>query len=223
MLPLITPITLPLPLGMGSVNCYLLRAGEGYVLVDTGAPNSRDSLHENLAGLGCQPGMLKLIIITHGDFDHTGNAAHLRHAFGGRIGMHADDARMAEIGDMFVNRRRPNPILRILVPLLIGFGGSERFLPDVLLEEGSALSEYGLDARVIGIPGHSKGSIGILTADGDFLCGDLLESTKEPGLGSIMDDRQVALASMARLRGLKTKRIYPGHGAPFSIDQLTAL
>jgi glyoxylase-like metal-dependent hydrolase (beta-lactamase superfamily II) len=52
MLPLITPITLPLPLGMGSVNCYLLRAGEGYVLVDTGAPNSRDSLHENLAGLG---------------------------------------------------------------------------------------------------------------------------------------------------------------------------
>jgi len=218
---LITPITLPLPLGMGSVNCYLLRAGEGYVLVDTGAPNSRDSLHKKLADLGCEPGMLKLIIITHGDFDHTGNAAYLRHVFGGRIGMHADDARMAEIGDMFVNRSRPNPILRILVPLLIGFGGSERFLTDVLLEDGSALAEYGLDARVIGIPGHSQGSIGILTAEGNFFCGDLLENIKRPALNALMDDRQAGLVSVARLRGLGITRVFPGHGVPFSMDQLT--
>jgi hydroxyacylglutathione hydrolase len=221
MTPLITPITLPLPLGMGSVNCYLLRAGEGHVLVDTGAPSARKSLHKNLEGLGCEPGKLKLILITHGDFDHTGNAAHLRLAFGGRIGMHADDSRMAEVGDMFVNRSRPNAILRALIPRLVGFGREERFAPDVLLEDGSALAEYGLDALVIGIPGHSKGSIGFLTADGTFFCGDLLENTKQPGLGSLMDDRQAALASMARLRELKIGRIYPGHGAPFSMDQLS--
>ena len=219
---LLTSIALPLPLGMGSVNCYLLRAREGFVLVDTGAPNARARLHRMLEDSGCLPGKLNLILITHGDFDHAGNAAQLRRALGGQIGMHADDARMAEIGDMFVNRSRPNAILRVLVPLLIGFGKAERFSPDVLLEDGTALAEYGLDARVIGLPGHSKGSIGILTADGNFFCGDLLESTKEPGPGSIMDDRQAALASMARLRELKIRMIYPGHGVPFSMDQLAS-
>ena len=205
---------------MGSVNCYLLRASEGFVLVDTGAPNARARLRRTLEDSGCLPGKLNLILITHGDFDHTGNAAQLRRALGGAIGMHADDARMAEIGDMFVNRSRPNAILRALVPLLIGFGKAERFSPDVLLEDGTAPAEYGLDARVIGLPGHSKGSIGILTADGDFFCGDLLESTKQPGLGSIIDDRQAALASLARLRELKIRMIYPGHGVPFSVDRL---
>ena len=218
--PLITPISLPMPLGIGPVNCYLLQCGEGFILVDTGAPNARARLLKTLEDSGCLPGMLNLILITHGDFDHTGNAAHLRRAYGGRIGMHADDARMAEIGDMFVNRSRPNALLRVLIPKLIGFGKAERFAPDVVLEDGSVLAENGLHARVIGLPGHSKGSIGVLTVDGDFFCGDLLESTKEPRLGSIIDDRQAALASMARLRELAIRMVYPGHGIPFLIDQL---
>jgi glyoxylase-like metal-dependent hydrolase (beta-lactamase superfamily II) len=82
-------ITLPLPLGMGSVNCYLLQAGNSYVLVDTGAPNGRDILRRELDSRACRPGTLHLIVLTHGDFDHIGNAAHIRTAFGSRIAMHA--------------------------------------------------------------------------------------------------------------------------------------
>jgi len=218
---LITPITLPLPLGMGSVNCYLLRAGDGYVLVDTGAPNARERLLKSLEDLGCLPGDLSLIIVTHGDFDHTGNAAHLHRTYGSRIGMHADDAPMAEIGDMFVNRQKSNVIVRALAPRMIGFGRDDRFTPDCLLEDGSALIEYGLDAQVISIPGHSEGSIGILTAEGDFFCGDLLENIKRPALNALMDDRQAGLVSVARLRGLGITRVFPGHGVPFSMNQLT--
>jgi len=218
---MISPIALPLPLGMGSVNCYLLRAGEGSVLVDTGAPGARARLLRELERSGCVPGKLTLILITHGDFDHTGNAAHLRRTFGSRIGMHANDAPMAELGDMFVNRRRSNAILRTLIPRLIGFGRADRFVPDLLLADGAALLEYGLNARVISIPGHSNGSIGILTDEGDFFCGDLLENIKRPALNALMDDRLAGLASLARLRGLGIARILPGHGAPFSIDQLT--
>lgn len=174
-------INLPLPFRMGSVNCYLLQAGDGFALIDTGAPGARQTLSAELQRLGCQPGSLKLIVLTHGDFDHTGNAAHVRAAFGGKIAMHPDDARMAEAGDMFVNREKSNFLLRALIPRLIGFGKSELFIPDALLEDGSALSEYGLEAGVIWIPGHSKGSIGILTAGGHFFCGDLFDNTKEAG------------------------------------------
>ena len=58
-----------------------------------------------------------------------------------------------------------------------GFGKSERFKPDFYIEEGYEFSEYGFDAKVLYIPGHSRGSIGILTAGGDLFCGDLLENT----------------------------------------------
>ena len=216
----ITPLSLPMPMGLGRVNAYLLRAGDGFVLVDAGAPNARGRLQKSLKDLGCQPGQLKLIVITHGDFDHTGNAAHLRRAFGSPVGMHADDAPMAERGDMFVNRTPPNALLRALLPRLIGFGRSQRFTPDVLLAEGASLEGYGLQAQVICVPGHSKGSIGILTAEGDLLCGDLYESIKRPGLNSLIDDHEAALVSNARVRDLGLRRVYPGHGAPFSPDRL---
>jgi hydroxyacylglutathione hydrolase len=217
----ISIITLPLPLGMGSVNCYLLQAGGGYVLIDTGAPNARDVLRRELNSLGCQPSTLNLIVLTHGDFDHIGNAAHIRTVFGSRIAMHADDARVAEVGDMFVNRKKSNFILSALIPRLIGFGKSEQFTPDALLEDGSALSEYGLEARAITIPGHSKGSIGILTPDGHFFCGDLFDNTKKPALNSLVDDRDTALRSVAKLSSLGIRTVYPGHGKPFSMDQLS--
>jgi glyoxylase-like metal-dependent hydrolase (beta-lactamase superfamily II) len=216
----VNPISLPMPLGMGTVNVYLLRAGDAFVLVDTGAPNARIRLHKNLESLGCLPGKLKLIVITHGDFDHSGNAAYLRRAFGAPVGMHAEDAPMAERGDMFVNRKKSNALLRVLIPRLIGFGRAQRFAPDVLLTEGSTLAEYGLDARVVAIPGHSKGSIGILTAESDLLCGDLYESIKRPARNSLIDDDAAAVASDARVRSMGIRNVYPGHGAPFSPDQL---
>lgn len=214
-------IKLPLPLGMGTVNCYLLRAGDGHVLIDTGAPNARDILRRDLARLGCQPGSLSLIVLTHGDLDHIGNAAYLRTTYGSRIAMHANDARMAEVGDMFANRAKSSFVLRALIPRLIGFGKGDRFTPDALLEDGCTLSEYGLEASVLLIPGHSKGSLGILTADGHLLCGDLFDNTKKPALNSLYDDRDAAMRSAAKLSCLGIVTVHPGHGQPFPMAQLS--
>ena len=167
-------ITLPLPFKLGTVNCYLVKTGTGFVLIDTGSSNQRDELEGELVGAGCKLGDLKLIVLTHGDFDHTGNAAFLRERFGAKIAMHRDDAGMAERGDMFWNRQSGNALLRMLAPILFRFPKSNRFRPDFYIEEGDNLSEYGFDDRVLSIRGHSKGSIGVLTAAGDLFCGDLV-------------------------------------------------
>lgn len=148
------------------------------MLIDTGGANARTHLKRALASAGCKPGNLRLIAITHGDFDHTGNAAHLRDTFGTRIAMHVDDSGMAERGDIFWNRHKGGRLFRMLVPLLFRFGKADRFKPDVSIEDGTDLSEYGFDARVLCIPGHSKGSLGILTAGGDLFCGDLFTNTQ---------------------------------------------
>jgi len=99
-------ITLPLPYKLGTVNCYLIKTGTNYILIDTACSNKRAELEKKLERAGCKPGILKLIVLTHGDFDHTGNAAYLREKFGARVAMLHDDSGMSERGDMFWNRRK---------------------------------------------------------------------------------------------------------------------
>jgi hydroxyacylglutathione hydrolase len=218
-MPEITTITLPLPLKMGTVNCYLVKTEAGFVLIDTGPSNGRAELESELTRAGCKPGNLELIVLTHGDFDHIGNAAYLSAKLGARIALHKDDIAMAEQGDMFWNRSSANAILRILTPVLYRFSRSNRFKPDVYMEEGYDFSEYGFDARALSIPGHSKGSIGILTAGGDLFCGDLLTNLDQPATNSIMDNPVDCEASVKKLRGFEIDIVYPGHGRPFPMEE----
>lgn len=211
----ITTISMSLPLGMGRVNCYLVKNHKGFFLIDTGLSSGEKELLEVLNKAGCKPGSLKLIILTHGDPDHIGNVTTLREKFQAKVAMHKEDANMARSGNMFVNRKKANPILKMLGPMFMGFGESKRFMPDILLKDADDLRPYGLFAKVISIPGHSKGSIGIFLDTGELFVGDLLDNTKEPCFTSLMDDQIAANNSMMRLQIENITTVYPGHGAPF--------
>ena len=212
-------ITLSLPFRLGSVNCYLVKTDTSFILIDTGSSGKRADLEKELESAGCEPGNLKLIILTHGDFDHTGNCAYLREKFNTKIAMHQHDRGMVEQGDMFWNRKKGNILLGMIIRILFGFGEKERFKPDLYIDEGYDLSEYRFDARILHLPGHSKGSLGILT-DGNLFCGDLLENRDRPALNSIMDDPVAAHASVEKLKNVKIETVYPGHGEPFLMEKL---
>ena len=106
----ITPIQLSMPFRLGSVNCYLLNTDNGFFLIDTSSSNNRDELERVLQRAGCEPGQLKMIILTHGDFDHSGNAAYLRKKFDAKTAMHKDDLGMVKDGNMFSSRQKGNNI-----------------------------------------------------------------------------------------------------------------
>ena len=200
--------------GLASVNCYLIKTDQGFILIDTGISKSREKLEKELKSAGCNPKNLKLIIITHGDTDHTGNCSYLREKYHTKIAMHQNDQGMVEKGDMLWNRKG-NIILKIINPFM-GLSKSERFKPDFYSDEKFKLSEYGLDAQIIHIPGHSLGSIGILTKEGDLFCGDLLSNHKKPTINFIMDDKITAKESIEKLRKFNINNVFPGHGESFS-------
>ncbi len=98
-----------------------------------------------------------------------------------------------------------------------------RFKPDFVLVEGYDLSRHGIDARVLHLPGHSKGSIGILTAGGDLFCGDLLMNVIRPELHFLIDDLAECGRSIQKLAGLNVKTVYPGHGRPFRMAEFSKI
>ncbi len=204
----------------GAVNYYLLKTPGGFFMVDTGFSFSRGKLKKTLENAGCKPGGLKLVIITHADADHTGNCLFLREKYGAKIAIHQAEARAIETVSMTANRKTRTGVLFRAVMALSGRLMSRPLKPDFFLKDGDDLSMYGLAAKVIHTPGHSLGSISVLTADGDLFCGDFLKNGKKPGINSLVDDPAEMAASLAKIKGLNVRKIYPGHGRLFTLREL---
>jgi len=207
----------------GGVNCYLITIDKGFILIDTGFSKNREEIEKELESADCKPGTLKLIVLTHGDFDHSGNCAYLREKYGAKIAMHHADKGMVEHGDLFYNRN-VNFLKKALGKIIVFFlrtslKENDRFTPDIYVEDGYDLSTFGFDARVIHIPGHSKGSIGVLTNTSALFCGDLLQNTKKPAKNAMIVDNEAFDASVEKLKQLKINTAYPGHGKPFQMEQ----
>ena len=110
-----------------------------------------------------------------------------------------------------------NTIKRVSSKILADF---KPFKPDILVDEGFSLVEYGFDAKVLHIPGHTEGSIGVLTATNDLIAGDTFTNFKKPDLAPNATNFKTLAKSVARLKTLDINTIYPGHGMPFRISDL---
>ncbi len=223
-------------INLGGVNCYLTKTDVGYILIDTGFLSKRARLEQELDAAGCRPGDLHLILLTHSDTDHADNAAFLREKYSAKIALHPREAPFVEHGDASSTRKaKPDKIgfiFRVMIPLapiLFKTNAFEYFKPDFTVDEGFDLSEYGFNAKVLHLPGHSKGSIGILTSV-DFalqpagvgpavFCGDLLYNFIGRPSCQLIDDVADFNASLDKLKKMGVKTVYPGHGKPFALEQ----
>lgn len=88
------------------------------------------------------------------------------------------------------------------------------FTPSVFLEDGDDLEEYGIKAKVIGLPGHTKGFIGIDIAGKELIVGDALMNIFRPGVSMLYNDEKAMLESAEKITRLGERTIYFGHGKP---------
>jgi hydroxyacylglutathione hydrolase len=205
------------------VNCFLIQIDADYFLVDTGFRFSRKHIEAKLVAAGCKPGRLKMILLTHADGDHAGNAAYLKKKFNSQIAMHPAENEAAASGNLLKSRshtsRKLRWILSALLPI-VGIPKLDRFVPDIEINESMNLPGLGLDARVYWMPGHSNGSVAFLLSDGSVFCGDLLTNLDQPGLNSNLDDESAGQQSYKKLLRLPAQMIFPGHGSPFPVELL---
>jgi hydroxyacylglutathione hydrolase len=217
--------TLVHKISLGMVNCYLLRDG-GMVLVDAGMPGYHNSFIKRMKQLGLSPQDIKLIIITHGHFDHYGSAKKLSELSGGLVAVHSIDAPILEAGQKVF----PPPLnswgkiaLTTLKPLA-GLMAIEPTEPDVTLEDGYSLKDFGINGRIVHTPGHTAGSISVFLDGGECLVGDLamngLPMRWGPGMPIFGDSADQIKRSWRRLLSMGARIIHPGHGASFPAKAL---
>jgi glyoxylase-like metal-dependent hydrolase (beta-lactamase superfamily II) len=208
------------------VNAFLVKTKEGFVLIDTGLISQWEKLERALMAAGCVPGNLKLVVLTHGDADHAGNGKRFQEKYHVKIAMHKDDYSIIETG--FSGKRKIKHlamrimfwVVSILRKLRKNQINRSRFKPDILLRDGQGLQEYGLNAHVVHIPGHTKGSIAILTDQGDLFAGDTLVNMRKPVTATIIENEAELKESIEKLLKLNIQTVYPGHGRPFLMESL---
>jgi glyoxylase-like metal-dependent hydrolase (beta-lactamase superfamily II) len=217
-------------LALGMVNAYLVKTGGDWFLIDTGVAMGRAKFEQSIAREGVAPADIKLVIITHGDLDHIGNCAYLQKKYGLKIAVHDADAELCRTGTTNFNRRRKaSPLSKVLRPLLFTLiikpmmkkFPLEPFEPAIILSDGQHLMDYGFNATVFHIPGHTMGSIGILTADGDFFSGDTINNRKKPAVADTVENETALAKSLEKIRAMRIVNVFPGHGKPFPMAELT--
>ncbi len=206
---------------LGFVNAYLVETPLGFVLVDAGVPASWDRLRAALDAAGCSPGRLLLVLLTHGDMDHFGCALRLREEFGAPIAIHPGDCGMVESGEDQM-RRGSSLAVRLAMRFRKHHPDPDApyLSPDLLLEDGQSLAEYGWDARVVHCPGHTLGSVAILTSSGDLIVGDIASNMTRPGPGMLVQNAAAYNRTLAMLAALPAKTVHPGHGRTFPHERM---
>ena len=195
----------------GNGNCYIIENGTDGILVDTGKREFLDKVLE-----ACRAYHVRLLVLTHAHFDHAENAAQIANTLGIPIGMHEADQNL-----ITSNMNQELSAVTVLGKLVLAASLREfsvrampAFKPDVLLRDGDSLSDYGVDARIIALPGHTEGSIGIDVDGKSLIVGDALMNMFYPTVSMLFHNRDEMLESAEKISNTGNRTIYFGHGKP---------
>jgi len=170
------------------------------IAIDTATPSLAWIADE----LAARDWTLKLIVSTHGHWDHIGDNAAVAAHTGAEIAAHPLDRDRLE---------RPRPVH---APFEI-----PPSVPAVDLVEGGTIRFGAIRLRVLHTPGHTEGSVCLLAEDEALLySGDTLFAAGWGRVDLPGGDAEAMVDSIARLTGLEDRiAVLPGHGAATTIGR----
>ena len=195
----------------GTDNCYLVTDDNKAILVDTASKANLDMVIKE-----CDKYEMKLIVLTHVHFDHAENAFELSKRYDIPVAINKLDEELFESFD-----KQPLKPIGLVGRVVLGLSLKvlrntkiERPQNIIYIDDGDDLGSFGFDAKIIGLPGHTLGSIGVDVEGKHLLVGDELDNWIRPGVGHLYYDIDAIKKSADKIRKLGERTVYYGHGDP---------
>lgn len=204
---------------------YLIEDRDGLTLIDAGIPHAGATILAQIEAMGCRPGDVKRILITHAHPDHIGGLSCLAAATGAQI-IASELEKPAIEGRMPMARparARLTGAARLIAVPKISLPGAR---VDRVVRDGDMLAEVMGGLQVVFSPGHTPGHLAFWQADRRILfCGDALFNcpNMRPPPSFLTVDEDENRLSIRRLSDLSPAIICFGHGNPLTRNTAQAI
>ena len=133
--------------GTVPASTHIIDTGEGLIMLDSGYQHSLYLVIHNMHLLGLNPLDIKYIVHTHGHIDHFGGTRALVELTGAKTFLGRPD------------RDYANGILDLSYAKELGMEFTEKFEPDVLIDDGDVIELGNTRIAAVATPGHTPGAM----------------------------------------------------------------
>ncbi len=210
---------------VGYSNVVLIVNGNNSVLIDTGVKGNLNVFQELFSRYNLSPENIKLIVLTHVHFDHTGNLNELKKLTGAKVLVHKNEFENLKNG--FI--RIPDGQL-FFTKITAGLGklffpritSPKPLVADFINNDEFDLTEFGINGKVISTPGHTRGSQSVLIGD-KLIAGDTFINLRKGMIfPHFAENPKQVLKTWEKLLQMGIREIYPGHGNKFIVEKAVA-
>ena len=184
-------------------NCYLVPIKDGWLLIDTGFPDTFSHLLQLLNQKSISAHEIDYILITHFHPDHAGLTQNFKD-LGTKLIIHEDQFPYIQKLNTFYKKNSKANFRDIISNNTIVLSETDN---------SSFLKSIGIDGNLITTPGHSDDSVSLIIDDCCAFTGDL------PALPLMQAyNDQVIEDSWKKIQKYHVKTIYPAHGETYQIN-----
>lgn len=133
--------------GSRAVSVHIIDTGSGLIMIDAGYPYTQAQILHSMRTLGLNPADLRIILLSHGHYDHTGCALDFRAMTGAKI-------YISRIDNEIINGTRDLSLAKEA-----GYDHLPSFNADVLLEDGDTITLGNTCISCKLAPGHTEGTL----------------------------------------------------------------
>lgn len=200
----------------GYFNLHVIKGENGDILIDTGFIFMKNKIKRWLSKFN-----IKMVILTHGHVDHIWNANYIKDLYDCKIAMSE-----VEVSNINNSKATSQPMKKKYVKWtkLMNFG-MKKFNPkdidvDVLLHNNQIIDKYGLNLKIIDLPGHTIGSIGVLYKNYLFVGDSMVNRKKYPEVAYQNQSNAAAVMSYDKIVNMNPKIVFVGHDREVRLEKL---
>ena len=197
-------------------NLYVIQGKNGDILIDTGFIGMRKSLKKWLNKFN-----IKLIILTHAHVDHIWNASYIKNLYNCQIAISLAD--IENLDNSKINSTASKKQYKLWTKLM-NYGMTkfipEKFEIDIYLKDNQIIKRYGQTLKIISLPGHTNGSIGVLYKDYLFAGDAMVNRKRQPEIAYQNQNNEEAINSYKKIVNLTPQIIFVGHDKKITIDKI---